>query len=170
MPKDKRSFFERLTGSISSSDSRHQDTSEEPLDEPAVREDAQEYPQEEISDEIAEEPELENEEGQLTVDVYQTPHQIVIQAPMAGVKPDDVDVSITRDMITIQGKREHIREAHVDDYYYQELYWGSFSRSILLPQEIDPDNAEATFRHGLLVVRLPKLDKNRTQHVKIKGE
>lgn len=175
MPKDKRSFFERLTGSTSSRRDEARDAQQdesimmETSPEESPDEDAEQYDEE--SSELTEEEAVpEPEEGQLTVDVYQTDTHIVIQAPMAGVKPDDVDVSITRDMITIKGKREHHREAQGDDYYYQELYWGSFARSILLPQEIDPDNAEATFKHGLLVVRLPKLDKNRMQRVKIKGD
>lgn len=172
MPKDNRSFFERLTGSASSRREETQDAQEDESMMEAAPEESPEEGVEHYNEESAQitEEGPEPEEGQLTVDVYQTESHIVIQAPMAGVKPDDVDVSITRDMITIKGRREHHREAHGDDYYYQELYWGSFARSILLPQEIDPDSAEATFKHGLLVVHLPKLDKNRMQRVKIKGD
>src|SRR3990167_6778196 len=174
MPKDKRSFFERLTGSISvtsdepAEESQEQDMSEERPSSHSGHASHDLTPHEKTNEEWLEE--VEDNEGQLTVDVYQTGDHIIIHAPMAGVKPEDVDVSITRDMITIRGKREHHHEAEVDDYYYQELYWGSFSRSILLPCEVDPDSSEANIRHGLLVLKLPKLDKNRAQHVQIKGE
>ncbi len=112
----------------------------------------------------------EDEDAQLTVDVYQTNNDIIIQAVVAGVKPDDLDVSITQDMITIKGRREDHRRVDREDYFYQELFWGSFSRTILLPHEIDPDEAEATLKNGVLVIKLPKLDRERVQKVKIKGD
>jgi HSP20 family protein len=111
-----------------------------------------------------------DEEGQLTVDVFQDEDDIVIQSTVAGVRPDDLDVQITRDMITVRGKREQVKQATGEDYFYQELYWGSFSRSISLPSEIDVDEAEATLKNGLLTVRLPKLDKNRAERLRVKNE
>ena len=89
---------------------------------------------------------------------------------MAGVRPDDLDVQITRDMVTLRGKREQSRQVENDNYFYQELYWGTFSRSIALPQEIDVDGAEASLKQGLLTIRLPKLDKNRTERLRVKNE
>jgi HSP20 family molecular chaperone IbpA len=80
----------------------------------------------------------------------------VIKTIVAGVKPEDLDISISRDMVTIRGKREEVREVSDEDYFHRELYWGSFSRTILLPEEIDVEAAEASERHGLLTVRLPK--------------
>ena len=80
---------------------------------------------------------------------------------IAGVKPEDLDVSITRDMVTIKGKREESREVAENDYFYKELYWGSFSRTILLPQEIEPEEAQAVEKHGLLTIHLPKVDKKK---------
>ncbi|MEK9185827.1 MAG: Hsp20/alpha crystallin family protein, partial [Patescibacteria group bacterium] len=74
-----------------------------------------------------------------------------------------------REMVTIKGKREEERTINEDDYFHKELYWGSFSRSIVLPQEIDVDSAEATERHGLLILKLPKLNKNRQTKVKVRG-
>ncbi len=111
-----------------------------------------------------------NEEGQLTVDVFQNPNEIIIKAMVAGVKPDDLDVSITQDMITIRGKREESHRVEKENYFYQELYWGAFSRSILLPQEVDPDESEATIKNGILIIKLPKLDKERIQKLKVKNE
>lgn len=109
------------------------------------------------------------EEGELTVDVYQTPDDIVIKTIVAGVKPDDLDISITRDMVTIRGARQETREVEDGDYFHKELYWGSFSRTILLPQEIDVDAAEAIERHGLLTLKLPKLDKTRQTKLKVRS-
>ena len=146
----KPSFFERLTGSIS------------------VRE----------VDELPPEPTKplpnanwldENEEGELAVDVYQTPTEIVIKAMVSGVKPEDLSINITRDMVTIKGRRETAREIADDNYFQRELYWGSFARTILLPAEVEVEEAEALEKHGLLVIRLPKIDKDRTQSLKVKS-
>ena len=114
------------------------------------------------------EPE-EEPAGELAVDVYQTPTHIVIKAMIAGVKPDDLDVSITRDMVTIRGKRERHTEGTAGDFFFQELYWGAFSRTIVLPQEVEIEEAEASEKHGLLIVRLPKLDKGRQAKLKVKS-
>jgi len=81
-------------------------------------------------------------EGQLTIDVYQTPSEIVVESAIAGVKPEDIDVNATSDSISIKGSRHREKEVKDDDYFYQECYWGRFSRSIILPQEVDPENAE----------------------------
>ena len=115
---------------------------------------------------------LEPEEepaGELAVAVYQTPTHIVIKAMIAGVKPDDLDVSITRDMVTVRGKRERHTEGTAGDFFFQELYWGAFSRTIVLPQEVEIEEAEASEKHGLLIVRLPKLDKGRQAKLKVKS-
>jgi HSP20 family protein len=109
-------------------------------------------------------------EGQLMVDVYQTPSEIVIKSAVAGVKPEDIDISIVNDMITIKGKRELDEEVRADDYFYQECYWGSFSRSIILPIEIDADRVTASLKNGILTIRLPKIDKNKVKKIKIKAE
>ena len=109
------------------------------------------------------------EEGQLTVDLYQTPTEIIIKSMVAGVKPEDLDISITRDMVTIKGKRETERFVKDEDYFHQELYWGSFSRTIMLPAEIEVEEADAVEKHGLLIIRLPKIDKNKQTRLKVKG-
>ena len=111
----------------------------------------------------------EEEEGQLTVDVYQTPSEIIIKTMVAGVKPEDLDVDITRDSVTIRGKREEDRTVSGDDYFHRELYWGSFSRQIILPEEIDVEESEAIEKYGLLVLRLTKLDKHKKTKLRVKG-
>lgn len=146
---NKRSFFERLTG--------------------AVKLDEESYPVE-TKTAPARQSILEDEEdAQLTVDVYETPSEIVIKTMVAGVKPEDLDVAITRDSVTIRGKREEDRTISSEDYFHRELYWGTFSRTVVLPQEIDVDEAEAAEKFGMLILRLPKLDKHRQTKLKVKG-
>ncbi|MBP6912070.1 MAG: Hsp20/alpha crystallin family protein [Candidatus Pacebacteria bacterium] len=111
----------------------------------------------------------EDEEGQLTVDIYQTSTDIVLQTMVAGVRPEDLSITITRDMITIKGRREENKTINTDDYFVRELYWGGFSRTILLPQEVEPEESEAIERHGLLVIKLPKIDKSKKTTLKIKS-
>lgn len=105
--------------------------------------------------------------GILTVDVYQTEDEIVIRSTIAGVTDGDLDVSVTNDMVTIKGTRRPAEKVRPGDYYYQELYWGPFSRSIILPEDIEADAAKATLKNGVLTLRLPKLAKTRIKKVKI---
>jgi len=113
---------------------------------------------------------LDESEGQLTIDVYQTPSEIVIKSTIAGVKPEDIDISMTNDMITIKGNRKKDDEAKEEDYYYQECYWGPFSRSVILPVDVEVDNAEAGMKNGILTIRLPKIEKVKTKKITIKAE
>ncbi|PIT90202.1 MAG: hypothetical protein COU22_03430 [Candidatus Komeilibacteria bacterium CG10_big_fil_rev_8_21_14_0_10_41_13] len=110
------------------------------------------------------------EEGQLSVDVYQTKDAIVIKSTIAGVRPEDIDISINNDMVTIRGKREIEETITEDDYFYQECYWGGFSRSIILPMEIIPEKVDASLKNGVLTVKLPKSKKTQSISVKVKEE
>lgn len=107
-------------------------------------------------------------DAQLTVDVYQTPTEIVLQAMVAGVKPEDLEVNITREMVTIKGTRHKHNEVREEDFFSRELYWGSFSRAILLPQEVEVEKCEAAIKHGLLTIRMPKVNKEKSQSLKVK--
>jgi len=111
---------------------------------------------------------LEENEGQLTVDVYQTPSHIVVESTIAGVEPEDLDVEITNESVTIRGKRERQETVSSDDYFYQECYWGKFSRSIILPQEVDAENASANLKNGVLTIRLPKINRQKTRKLRVK--
>lgn len=111
----------------------------------------------------------EEEEAQLTVDLYQTATDIIVQTMIAGVVPDNLSITITRDMITIRGKREENRAINNENYFVQELYWGAFSRTISLPEEVDPEEAEAVEKHGLLIIKLPKINKEKKTVLKIKS-
>ncbi|MDD5291075.1 MAG: Hsp20/alpha crystallin family protein [Patescibacteria group bacterium] len=108
------------------------------------------------------------EEGQLSIDVYQTPKMIVVKSTIAGVKPEDIDISINNDMLTIRGKREEKEEIRDDDYLYRECYWGSFSRSIILPVEVKAEEIEAVLENGVLTIALPKSKATKQISVKIK--
>ena len=87
---------------------------------------------------------------------------------VAGVRPEDLDISITRDMVTIKGTRQEERETTKENYHHQELYWGSFSRTIMLPAEIDTEEAGAIEKHGLLILTLPKIDKEKKTKLRVK--
>jgi len=109
-------------------------------------------------------------EGQLTVDVYQTPNDIVVESAIAGVRPEDIDIQVTADSDSIRGSRHREKEVSEEDYLYQECYWGRFARSIILPQEVDPDGANVTFKNGILTVRLPKVNKKKSKKLKVSSE
>ena len=174
MAREKRSLFEWLTGGAGSDADFSFDDLESGGSGYAGKSPASRTPRRSVpiaaepsrEVELAEEPQ---EEGELAVDVYQTPTHIVIKAMIAGVRPEDLDVSITRDMVTLRGKRERHTEGTAGDFFFQELYWGTFSRTIVLPQEIDIEGAEATEKHGLLMLRLPKLDKGRQAKLKVRS-
>ncbi|MCK9187291.1 MAG: Hsp20/alpha crystallin family protein [Candidatus Colwellbacteria bacterium] len=112
----------------------------------------------------------EESEGQLTIDVYQTDDEIVIESTVAGVDPDDIDIDISSESVTIRGERARSEKIDEENYLYQECYWGKFSRSIILPQEIDPDKAKADFKNGVLQIKLPKITKGKTRKLKIKSD
>ena len=107
--------------------------------------------------------------GQLPVDVHQTPSEIVIRAFVAGVRPDELSISIGRDMVVIEGSRMEREQISSRDSFTHELFWGSFSRAVQLPQEIDVDGASATAKDGLLTLILPKLDKARQTKLRVRA-
>lgn len=108
-------------------------------------------------------------EGQLAIDVYQTDSDIVIKSTIAGVNPEDIDVTIDNDMVTIRGERKNDVQVAEENYYYQECYWGSFSRSVILPCDIETDKASAELKNGILTIYLPKVNKSRTKKVTVKA-
>lgn len=111
-------------------------------------------------------------DGQLAVDVYQTPNAIIIKSPIAGVAPEDLDIAVNGDVITIRGRRHQIETIEDPDYLFQECYWGGFSRSIILPTEIHADKVSAQLKNGILTVTLPKAKNNpvRVIPVEVEGE
>lgn len=160
----KPSFLERLTGSVNLDEIEDDGFEQEDAYDDDMREKAEEEPRE--RGRWQEEPE-EEAEGELPIDMYQTGDAIVIRALVAGVNPGDLDIAITRDMVTLKGRREEMQEAPDENYFHRELFWGSFSRTILLPDEVLIDEAEAREKHGLLEIILPKVDKERSAKLKV---
>lgn len=151
----KQSFFQRLTGTVNTDD---------------------EYAFDDDADErssgrggrmgvLAEEKE---QDAELAVDVSQTPNEIIIKTMVAGVNPEELEVSISQEMVIIKGSRRQSYEMEDKDFFHKELYWGSFARTILLPGEVRSEEAIAELKHGLLTIRLPKIDKQRQTKLRIK--
>jgi HSP20 family protein len=147
MKKEKRSFFDRITGSNRSSEST-------------------EKPKKAKGENWVEQ---EDNSAQLAVDVYQTPTEITIIAMIAGVKAEDLDIAITREMVVIKANRVEPESPEKEKYIHKELYWGKFGRTIVLPEEIDADNSEAVEKNGLLIVRMPKINKTHSRALKVRS-
>ena len=142
-----RSFFEKITGSIylkndSSTDHVNQGENIFPL-------------------------EADENEAEMAIDMYQTKDEIVIMAMPAGVKPDDVDISINNDVVKISAKRSDPEKINENSYLSRELYWGAFSRTVILPQEVDAEKSDAIFKEGLLILHLPKIDRVKIKNLKV---
>lgn len=108
-------------------------------------------------------------DGQLLLDVYQTSDKIIVKSTMAGVSPENLFISLNHDMLTIKGKREHDRSLDDSDILMQECYWGSFSRTVILPEEVDPKKIEAILENGVLTIYLERIYKSSQIKVKIKA-
>lgn len=108
-------------------------------------------------------------EGQLNIDMYQTKDNVIIKSTIAGVRPEDIDITVANDMVTIKGARRKEENISQDDYFYQECYWGNFSRSVIIPVDIDSETIEADLKDGILTVIIPKAAKAKTKKVKVKG-
>ncbi|MDD5341837.1 MAG: Hsp20/alpha crystallin family protein [Patescibacteria group bacterium] len=108
--------------------------------------------------------------GQLAVDVYQTPKEIIIKSTIAGVQPEDLDISINNDMVIIKGYRRQEETVSEDNYIYKECHWGGFSRSIILPVDIKEDKVKASLKNGVLTIILPKSGKSKVRVVEVQDE
>lgn len=106
-------------------------------------------------------------EGQLAIDVFETTTHIVVKSTIAGVKPEDLDIGIEDSTLNIRGSRSHEEKVKGEDYFYQECYWGTFSRSVILPVEVDAEGVEASLKDGILTVRLPKIVKEKEKKIKV---
>lgn len=175
MAKEKKSFFERLTGAKNVEGDNFNEVpvyTEEEETNVVMREEPVSFPvreEESWATPAYSQNDNESAEGQLTIDVYQTENDIVIKSTIAGVKPEDLDVSINNDMVTVKGERKNEEEVENGNYYYQECYWGSFSRSVLLPVDVIPEKADASLKNGILTIRLPKADTTKTKKIQVRG-
>ncbi|MEI8174795.1 MAG: Hsp20/alpha crystallin family protein [bacterium] len=154
----KRSLWEKLTGSVQAEEEEYEETKKNVATNKGEKGDKKNNWIEE-----------ENEEAELAVDVFQTGSDIVIETMVAGVKPEDLELSIARDIVTISGLREEHRNVDEENYFTKELYWGKFSRTISLPAEVEPEEVEAVEKHGLLTIKIKKVDKEKKNSVKIKS-
>jgi len=110
------------------------------------------------------------EEGELAVDLCENKDELILQAVIGGVEIKELDISITNDMITVRGERKRESKDKIEKVYYNECFWGPFSRSLILPQEINADKAKAMIKNGLLTIYLPKLMKTKRKTLKIEEE
>ena len=169
MSRDNRSFFEKLTGAIKMDSYEDSDTLMEVENKQPQKKLGVSNTRSSLVENSQNWIEEEPEDGELTVDVFQNHSEIIIKTMVAGVRPEDLDITITRDIVTIKGKRETEKSVSDEDYFHQELYWGTFSRTIMLPAEIEVEESEAVEKHGLLIIKLPKIDKNKQARLKVKG-
>ena len=150
MPKP--SFFQRLTGAVPAeeyTDEEYQDTD----------------PRAERYQSYEEDP----AGSELKIDVYQTGDAIMVRGFIPGVPSSNVELSLTRDMLTIEARREENKEVTDDAYFTRELDWTPLTRTVLLPSEVDIDQAEASENHGVLTIRMPKINKDREAKVKVRS-
>ncbi len=168
----KKSLFQRIKKTFQFDDSFFdEDDSFEPIVVDAKQEEGLEHNRFPEATNPEKEIWMESEDlhGELSVDVYEQGEFIMIQSMVAGVKPEGLEITISRDMVMIKGKRDDLRKIDDDQFYTKELYWGSFARTIMLPQEIDPDLAEAVEKYGLLTLKLPKIDRTKRATLKVKA-
>ncbi len=100
------------------------------------------------------------QDGQPAMDMYQKGNELIIQAALAGIKVNDVDISVENDVFMIKGKRENPAE-EVDEHFLQECFWGNFSREIILPVEVDSSRTEAEIKNGVLIITIPIIEKGK---------
>ena len=162
MRKDNRSFFEKLTG-VST-----QDYEEEEEDQGYTEIETHHDRKRERINNTYQDP-YQEEEGELSIDLYETRDNIVIKTVVAGVNPEDLDISIARDRVKVSGNRVPEKDTVDTEYHYQEIYWGAFSREVELPKEIEIDESEAIARHGFLTIKLPKIKKDRQTRLRVKS-
>jgi HSP20 family protein len=113
---------------------------------------------------------MDEEEGQLAVDAYQDDDNVYIKAPIAGVKVEDLEISITDEVVSVKGTRRNEAEISRDSYFVQECYWGAFMRSYILPVSVDASKAEARLRDGILTIVIPKQERTKTRVLKVTAE
>lgn len=155
----KKSFFEKLTGSIKFNNDEEFENFDDPYE--SMEDD-------DFDDDVDDEQdELQEEIGELSVDMYKTSSAIIIKTMVAGIQKSEIDITLTRDQVIIEGSRQS-DAAGIEEVYFEELYWGGFERVIDLPEEVDIELAEAHEEHGLLTLTLPLVDRNRQARLRIK--
>lgn len=116
-------------------------------------------------------PRLREEHGgwNPSVDMIDRQDEVVLRADLPGMEQKDIDVTVQDNMITIRGERKEEREEKDKDYYCCERTFGTFTRTMALPPSVDPEGVKATFKNGILEVRLPKTREAKGRKVEIKA-
>mgnify|MGYP001774229754 CR=1 FL=1 len=114
--------------------------------------------------------EKEKSEGTLTVDVYSKDNYLVIISPIAGVSLENIDIFVENNILIIKGSRMPPENIDPSDYEYQECFWGPFSRTIVLPKDLDLENIKAYYHNGILMIKIPKKEEKQVKRVEIKAD
>lgn len=147
MVKEKQSFFEKISNGKKTS--------------LTVEDEDKTIPPVETGEESK-----EIQEGQLAVDVYETTSSIIVESIIGGVNSGDINVAVSNNVLTIKGIREKNEEMSENvNYFVSECFWGPFSRSIILPCEVDVDAIKAAIKKGVLKITLPKLVGSKTKKI-----
>ncbi len=107
-----------------------------------------------------------SKDGKLLVDIFQTEEEIVIQSVIAGVDKEELEIITEKDVVIIKGERKRPQE-EIKEFYSKECYWGPFSREIILPEETDPTRAKATMEKGILIIKVPKIEKEKKRKIEL---
>ncbi|MBU6447676.1 Hsp20/alpha crystallin family protein [Patescibacteria group bacterium] len=183
MAKERRSFFGKIMGGDEPAQMVNVNTQQQyvqPMQQVEEEIEPEEAEMEEEQVMVEQEPQAVEEkdgeeewmsdyEGTLNIDLYQTKDNVIIKSTIAGVKPENLDITIANDMVTIKGERVKEEKISAEDYFYQECYWGGFSRSVILPVDIDSEHVEADLKDGILTIILPKAAKAKTKKIKVNG-
>jgi len=157
---DTKKFFEELV--------RHEEPEEVTVEVEEVDVDVEDD-EEEAEEQAPIEIDEDSAEGQLAIDVYRSGDDIIVESPIAGVDPTQIDIQITSEEVTVTGTRARFKEISDEDYYHQECYWGQFSRSVILPEEVNADEADATIKNGILRIKMPLLNRKKGKKIKVKA-
>jgi HSP20 family protein len=105
--------------------------------------------------------------GYFPVDVYETNDDVVVKASLPGVKPDDIDISVTGQLLTLKAEAREEHEDKGRNWYRRERSTGTYLRQFTLPTEVDAEKAQANFEHGVLELRLPKAESMKPKQIKV---
>ena len=158
-------FFEKLKKGMGIEEEREEKPKEKPREKKQKKE---EIKVQKVEEKRPEKKVYEGPEGELAIDLYQTDEDMVLESAIAGVKPENLEIEIEGDMLTIKGVREKPFEEK-GEYFTQECFWGPFSRKVILPIEVDADKTEAQIKDGVLIIRVKKIQKERKKKIVIKG-
>ena len=104
------------------------------------------------------------------IDMYQTDDEIVVKAALPGIKPDEVQINVTGEVLTLKGEMKHEEDKKEKAWHIHEQRWGSFERSIVLPTDVVSDKTKAEFENGILTITLPKAEEVKPKVINIKAK